>query len=209
MKIGVIGSGNIGGTVGKLWAKAGHEVLLSSRNPEKLSSLIAEAGRNAQAGTVAEAVAFADVILVAVYYGTIDEAIAASNDWAGKTVIDATNPYGRTASGQVQRLPGVSSGLEFAQKLPQTHIVKAYNTLPSTTLANDAHRVDPYVLFYCGDNDRAKQSVAQLIHDSGFVGLDTGNLSQAPLQEPEGALYNKPLTLQPAREFLASLKVSM
>ncbi|MBD2465942.1 NAD(P)-binding domain-containing protein [Oscillatoria sp. FACHB-1407] len=208
MKIGIIGSGNIGGTVGKLWAKAGHQVLFSSRNPEKLSSLIAEAGSNAQADTVAEAVAFADVILVAVYYATINEAIAASNDWAGKTVIDATNPYGRTASGQVQRLPGVSSGLEFALKLPQSHIVKAYNTLPSTTLANDAHRVDPYVLFYCGDDNQAKQNVAQLIRDSGFVGLETGSLSQAPLQEPGGLLYNQPLTVQPARKLLDSLKVS-
>lgn len=208
MKIGIIGSGNIGGTVGNLWAKAGHEVLFSSRNPEKLSSLIAEAGSNAKAGTVAEAVADADVILVAIYYDTIDDAIAASNDWEGKIVIDATNPYGR-ASGQIQRLPGVSSGLEFAQKLPQTHMVKAYNTLASTMLASDAYRADPDVLFYCGNDPSAKKTVAQLIRDSGFAGLDTGSLNQVTLQEPDGPLYGQPFTLDAARELLTSLNVSV
>lgn len=207
MKIGIIGSGNIGGTVGKLWAQAGHDVLFSSRNPEKLSSLIAEAGSNAKAGTVAEAVAEADIILVAVYYDTINDAIAASNDWAGKIVIDATNPYSR-ANGQIQRLPGISSGLEFAQKLPQTQIVKAYNTLASATLASDAHRTDPDVLFYCGNDPSAKKTVAQLILDSGFIGLDTGSLNQVTLQEPDGPLYGQPFTLDAARELLASLKLS-
>ena len=137
MKIGVIGSGGIGGTVGTLWAKAGHEVLFSSRHPERLSSLVAEAGNTAQAGTIAQAASFADVIFLAVYYWTTDEALAAAQSLEGKIIIDATNPYIQTEAGQIQRLPNTSSGLELAQKAPQAKVIKAYNTLPTATFANN------------------------------------------------------------------------
>ncbi len=193
MKIGVIGSGGIGGTVGTLWAKAGHDVLFSSRNPEKLSSLVAAAGDTARAGTIADAASFADVIFLAVYYWTTDDALAAAGSLHGKIIIDATNPYSRTDSGQIQRVLNVSSALELAQKVPQAKVVKAYNTLPTATLANEHHRADPYVLFYCGDDADAKAIAAQLITDSGFAGIDIGELSQVIHQEPDGKFYNKPM----------------
>jgi predicted dinucleotide-binding enzyme len=205
MKIGVIGSGGIGGTIGTLWAKAGHEVLFSSRNPEKLTSLVAEAGNGARAGTIAEAAEFAEVIFLAVYYWTTDEAIAAAGSLDHKILIDATNPYLRTEDGQIQRVPNVSSALELAQKVPHAKVVKAYNTLPTATFANEHHRSEPYTLFYCGDDAQAKAIVAQLITDSGFVGIDTGALSNAIHQEPGAALYNKPLTIDEARAVLASI----
>lgn len=205
MKIGIIGSGGIGGTIGTLWAQAGHEVLFSSRNPEKLSTLVAAAGSKAQAGTIAEAARFADVIFLAVYYWTTDEAISAAGSLVNKIIIDATNPYIRTAAGQIQRVPNVSAALELAQKLPDSKIVKAYNTLPTETFATEHHRQDPYVLFYCGDDADAKATVAQLITDSGFAGIDIGNLSNVVNQEPGGMLYNNPLTVDAARELLASM----
>jgi 8-hydroxy-5-deazaflavin:NADPH oxidoreductase len=205
MKIGIIGSGGIGGTVGTLWAKAGHEVLFSSRNPEKLAALVAEAGNGARAGAIAEAAKFADVIFLAVYYWTTDEAIAAAGSLDGKIIIDATNPYIRTDEGQIQRVPHVSSALELAQKLPRAKVVKAYNTLPTATFANDHHRSDPYALFYCGDDADAKKIVAQLVADSGFAGIDIGNLSRVVHQEPGGTLYNNPLTIKAARELLATM----
>jgi 8-hydroxy-5-deazaflavin:NADPH oxidoreductase len=205
MKIGIIGSGGIGGTIGTLWAKAGHEVLFSSRNPEKLSSLVAAAGRGARSGTIAEAAQFADTIFLAVYYWTTDEAIAAAGSLKGKILIDATNPYLRNDDGQIQRVPGVSSALELAEKLPHTKIIKAYNTLPTATFANEHHRADPYALFYCGDDLATKAIVAQLIADSGFAGIDTGALSNVVHQEPDGAFYNKPLTVESARQLLASM----
>jgi predicted dinucleotide-binding enzyme len=205
MKIGVIGSGGIGGTIGGLWAKAGHEVLFSSRHPEKLTSLLIEAGNGARAGTIAEAAEFADVIFLAVYYWTTDEAIAAAGSLDGKIIMDATNPYIRTDDGQIQRVPGVSSALELAQKTPHAKVVKAYNTLPTATFAREHHRSEPYALFYCGDDADAKAIVAQLISDSGFAGIDTGNLSRVIHQEPGGALYNNPLTVKAAREVLAEI----
>jgi 8-hydroxy-5-deazaflavin:NADPH oxidoreductase len=205
MKIGVIGSGGIGGTVGTLWAKAGHEVLFSSRNPEKLATLVAEAGNNAKAGTTADAAQFADIIFLAVYYWTTDEAIAAAGTLAGKIIIDATNPYIRNDTGEIQRVPNVSSALELAQKLPQSKIVKAYNTLPTRIFAEEHHLPNPYTLFYCGNDTGAKSTVYQLITDSGFAGIDIGKLSNVINQEPGGLLYNKPLTMDAARELLASI----
>jgi 8-hydroxy-5-deazaflavin:NADPH oxidoreductase len=205
MKIGVIGAGGIGGTIGTLWAQAGHEVFFSSRNPDKLVDLVATAGANAQAGTIAQAAAFADVIFLAVYYWTTDDAIAAAGSLDGKVIIDATNPYLRTEDGVIHRVPDVSSGLELAAKLPKSHIVKAYNTLPTATFANEHHRAEPHALFYCGNDAAAKATVAQLIADSGFAGVDTGSLEQVIHQEPGGVLYNHPMSVAEARKHLSSL----
>lgn len=202
MKIGVIGAGGIGGTIGTLWAKAGHEVFFSSRNPEKLSDLIT--GENTQAGTVAEAAKFGDVILLACYYTTLDEAIAAAGSLDGKILIDATNPYERE-NGKLHRVPDASSGLELAAKLPNTKVVKAYNTLPTATFENEAHRSEPYAVFYCSDDAAAKAIVARLISDSGFVGIDIGNLTQVIHQEPGGVLYNRPMLATEARRLVTSL----
>jgi 8-hydroxy-5-deazaflavin:NADPH oxidoreductase len=204
MKIGVVGSGGIGGTIGTLWAQAGHEVFFSSRNPEKLTELVATAGANARAGTIAEAAAFADVIFLAVYYWTTDEAIAACGNIDGKILIDATNPY-LLENGKIQRVLDVSAALELAAKVPQVHVVKAYNTLPTATFANEAHRSDPYALFYCGDDTAAKATVARLITDSGFAGVDIGDLNQVIHQEPGGVLYNHPMSVADAQKLVPSL----
>lgn len=202
MKIGVIGAGGIGGTIGTLWAKAGHEVFFSSRHPESLSELVTE--ENTHAGTVAEAAKFADVILLACYYSTIDEAISTAGSLNGKILIDATNPY-EWENGKIHRVPDASSGLELVAKLPNTKVVKAYNTLPTATFANEAHRSDPYALFYCGNDPEAKAIVAQLIGDSGFAGVDIGEINQVNHQEPGGVLYNHPMSVEQAQKLVRSL----
>lgn len=85
----------------------------------------------------------------------------------------------------------ISKVLRF---LSQAKVVKAYNTLPTATLANEHHRTDPYVLLYCGDDADAKAIVAQLIEGSGFAGIDLSGLSQVIHQEPDGKFYNRPMT---------------
>jgi hypothetical protein len=95
--------------------------------------------------------------------------------------------------------------LELAQKIRHAKVVKAYNTLAVEILENENHRADPYTVFYCGDDAAAKAIVAQLIADSGFVGIDTGALSNAIHQEPYGLLFDRPLTVDAARELLASV----
>lgn len=202
MKIGVIGAGGIGGTIGTHWAKAGHEVFFSSRNPNKLSDLVT--GENTHTGTVAEAAQFADVILLACYYATINDAISAAGSLDGKILIDATNPYLRE-NDKIHRVPDASSGLELAVKVPNAKVVKAYNTLPTATFANEAHRSEPYALFYCGNDSEAKAIVSQLITDSGFAGVDIGDINQVIHQEPGGVLYNHPMSIAQAQKLTRSL----
>jgi 8-hydroxy-5-deazaflavin:NADPH oxidoreductase len=203
MKIGIIGSGGIGGTIGTHWAKAGHEILFSSRHPAKLADLVTTAGANARAGTITEAARFGDVLLYAGYYWTTDDAIAAMGAVDGKIVIDASNPY-VLVDGGIQRVAGASAGRELAAKLPKARIVKAYNTLPTATFANEAHRTDLLALFLCGDDPVAKAAVAGLITDSGFAPVDTGDLTQVTKQEPDGPFYNRPMSASAATALVAA-----
>jgi 8-hydroxy-5-deazaflavin:NADPH oxidoreductase len=203
MKIGIIGSGGIGGTIGTNWAKAGHDILFSSRHPPKLGDLVTAAGANARAGTITEAARFGEVLLYAGYYWTTDEAIAAMGAIDAKILIDASNPY-QFVDGVIQRVPGVSAGREMAAKLPKVRLVKAYNTLPTATFANEAHRANPLAVFLCGDDADAKAIVSGLIRDSGFAPVETGGLDRVTMQEPDGPFYNRPLSLTAARDLASS-----
>jgi hypothetical protein len=205
MKIGIIGSGAIGGILGKLWAQAGHEVLFSSRHPEKLSSLVAQAGSHSRAGTVAEAAEFGDVILLAVNYGTLDEALRAANGKLDdKIVIDATNPLQRAAHGIERVIPqGVTAGRVMAQHLPSAHIVKAFTTVYAPYLGSEAHRQsDLLAIAMAGDNQAAKETVAQLIKDAGYLPVDIGTLDQSAPLDPGGVLWNSAITEAELRQRL-------
>jgi len=203
MKIGIIGSGNIGGTAGTLWAQHGHEVMFSSRHPEELGELVQRAGPNGQVGTVAQAAAWGEVVLVAIPFGLYTT--LPTNKLAGKTVIDATNYYPQR-DGQID-LEGSTSSELIAHHLPGARLVKAFNTMYSETLrtagrAND----DPnrLALFLAGDDADAKQVVSQLIDQLGFAPVDTGGLRDGGRrQEPDTPIYNRPMNEARARELLA------
>src|SRR5579871_1043304 len=119
MNIGIIGSGQVGGNLGTLWCRAGHDVLFSSRHPDRLAGLVEAAGPRARRGTVAEASAFGEVILFAPNFWSADKAVAAAGSMAGKVVIDATNPYKIGAGGIVRALPETTTAAaEFAKAAP-------------------------------------------------------------------------------------------
>jgi hypothetical protein len=206
MKIGIIGSGGVGGTLGKLWAKAGHEVLFSSRHPEKLASLVTEAGASSSAGMVAEAAQFGDVILLAVNYWTLDEALREVNDTLnGKIVIDATNPLKWSEAGGLERMipQDVTAGRVMAQRLPTARIVKAFTTVYAGTLASEAHREgDQVAIAMAGDDEGAKQTVAELIKDAGYVSVDIGTLDESQPLDPDGVLWNSVITEAEIRQRL-------
>ncbi len=131
MKIGIIGSGHIGGTLAKLWAKAGHQVAISnSRGPASLAALVAEIGPQARAATVEEAAAYGEVVLVAIPYGKFDTLPFAK--MSGKIVIDAMNYYPQR-DGQIDFGDLTSSEL-VARHLPGGRLVKAFNTMYFETL---------------------------------------------------------------------------
>ena len=170
-KIGIIGSGAIGGLLGKYWAKAGHHIMFSSRNPEKLKDLVEDAGKNAQTSSVEEAAAFGDIILLAVNYKTIDQALQKLEAHLDrKIVIDATNPLIRTESGYSRPIPkNITAGEWMQNRLPKTSIIKSFTTLWSKYLETESNRKDGLLIMpLSGDHSGHKIKVTRLIKETGF-----------------------------------------
>ena len=188
MKIGIIGSGNIGATAARLFTEAGHKIAVSnSRQPKSLESLVKEIGPRARAATVEEAAAFGEVVLVAMplfAYETLP-----SDQLAGKVVVDTMNYYeGR--DGQID-FDGLTSSELVARGLPGARVVKAFNTMYYETLATEgqpnAPADDRFVLFVAGDDAEAKSVVSQLIEQIGFTPVDTGSLGEGGSKQQPGS----------------------
>ena len=205
MRIGIIGSGNIGGTAARLFAKAGHDVAVSnSRGPESLKSLVASIGTRARAATVDEAVAFGDAILLALPWRD-RRRLPDARHLAGKIVIDATNPY--AADGTVFDLGESSSSEEVARQIPGARLVKAFNTIFYQHLASrgraDLPLRERHPIFLAGDDGDAKAAVARLIEEIGFAPVDTGSLAEGGRrQQPGSDIYNRPMTAAKAQKIL-------
>jgi predicted dinucleotide-binding enzyme len=194
MKIGIVGAGKVGGGLGKLWARAGHEVLFSSRHPDRLKLLVEHAGPGATLGSVAEAAAFGEMILFAPNFWNVDDALEATGSLRGKTVLDVTNPLEWNPNGRMVRsLPAsTTAGEELAKKLPEALIVKAFSTVPASFIPHAFYRpglLQRLVVFYCGDYPLAKEVAHRLIADGGFVGMDAGSLQLARELEAPGRLH--------------------
>jgi len=181
-KIGVIGSGKIGGTIGGLWVKAGHSVFFSSRHPEELKDLVTNLGSLAQAGTVAQAVSFGDVIFVAVPYKALPE-VGKENEAGlkGKVVLDACNAVaGRDGQELADEVERDGIGVVSQRYLPGTHVVRAFNTMGYMVFAKEAHRPDPKLAIpIAGDDPQAVQVASGLVRDAGFDPVVVGKLADA------------------------------
>lgn len=190
MSIGIIGAGAIGSAFARALARAGIPAIISnSRGPESLRGLVKELGPTITAGTRAEA-ASADVVFVAVNWSKLPAALAGLPAWNGRVVIDANNsieaPLFRPAE-----LNGRTSSEVFADLVPRAKVVKAFNHLPPALLSGDPHAEGGRrVLFYSGDDAKAKAKVGALIDRLGFFGLDLGPLSVGSrlVQFPGGPL---------------------
>jgi predicted dinucleotide-binding enzyme len=189
MRIGILGSGLIGGKLGTIFARAGHDVVFSySRKREKLERLAGEAGRNASAGTPAEAVSDADAVLLAVHWTRVDDVLAQAGKLRGRTLLTCSLPMSKDDSHLV--IGHTASGAEaLAAKVPGAHVVSAFSTVPSEVLfrvfeRRRRRRGTPPHLVYCGDKKAAKKTAAALIRDVGFNPVDLGALSMARYLEP-------------------------
>ena len=209
MKIGIIGSGRIGGTLTKLLAEAGHEVTVAnSRGPDSLGGLVAEAGHGARAATVEEAADFGDVVVLAVPLHAYRELPA--DRLAGKIVVDANNYYpGRDGSIDVLDRDETTSSELLAEHLGAARLVKAFNTLYFETLASagrpGAPREQRLALFLAGDDEDAKRTVAGLIEEIGFAPVDSGSLPEGGRrQQPGSSVFNNPLHARDAEAALRS-----
>ncbi len=202
MKIGIIGSGNIGGTAARLFAAAGHEVALSHKSgPESLREQVAQLGERARAMTVEEAAAFGDVVLLALPWRTREDLPA--ERLAGKIVIDATNPYRPDSS--VYDLGGSSSSEEMLRAIPEARLVKAFNTLYAKDLASRGRPELPLdertAILLASDDPQAWEIVSRLVEEIGFAPVDTGGLRDGGrLQQPGSPLYGRRLSGAEARD---------
>jgi predicted dinucleotide-binding enzyme len=181
MKIGVIGSGRLGGTVGSLWVKAGHPVMFSSRHPENLKDMVAGLGPLASAGTPAEAAAFGQAVLIAVPYGALPQVGRdLQSQLAGKVVLDACNAVAARDGDVVKLVQEKGIGVASAGFLPGAHVVRAFNTLGSRVLATEAHRSgEPIAIPIAGDDPAALQVASALVRDAGFEPVVVGGLAKA------------------------------
>lgn len=202
MTIGIIGSGAIGSTVATLATKAGYRVVISnSRGLDSLQDVVKTLGPNAKAGTPAQAAAEGDIVIIAVPFRSREALFRSGIDLRDKIVVDAMNPY--TADFKVMDLAGRGSAEIVAQELPGARVVKGFNTLYSATLASSARpkgAKDRIMLPLASDDEQAKRTVADFVDAIGYDAFDNGNLQNGRTQEPNTKLYNKPLTLQQARE---------
>ena len=211
MKIGVIGAGRIGGNAARLFAAAGHDVLLSfSRDPDRLAEQAAGLGARASSGRPRDAAQFGDVVMLSVPWSAIPDALGQAGPLDGKIVIDTTNQFG---PGGVQPLPGGATAAQYnQQRTPGARLVKSFNTLTAGFQASQAGRTPAgkrVVLFLCGDDEKAKQVVTRLIEDAGFAPADLGGLADAgPMEAPRrpGSVYGEEYRPADARAAAEALR---
>jgi len=207
MKIGIIGSGNIGSTVGTLWVKAGHQVLFSSRNPGNLKQLVDGLGPLARAGTVQEALAFGDVVFVGVPYGAYPQlGKDYAKEFVGKIVIDAGNAVlARDGEiGKAARENGV--GLTSAKLIAGARIVRAFNILNFRKVASLSNRPEGRIAIpMAGDDQEALKVASMLVRDAGFDPVILGSLQRSRVFEQGGPLYGAEMSAQEMRERLKAL----
>lgn len=204
MKIGIIGSGNIGGTLGVLWAKAGHEVFFSSRHPDELGDLVKRAGPLAHAGMPREAAAFGEVVLISVPYGAVPQVGRDfATQLAGKVVLETGNPYPTRDGAMAEPALAKGTGLASAEFLPGVRLVRAFNSIPAHALASEANRSGQRIgVPLAGDDAAALEVAARLVRDAGFEPVVVGPLASASKFDRGTSVYGQALTARELRQRL-------
>jgi len=202
MRIGIIGAGMIGGTLADLWAEAGHETCKSSRHPEKLSP--AEGGR---VGTIEEAAAFGEVVLLAIPFGATAELSAeVRQTLEGKVVLDAGNPFPRRDGAIADEVLSsrTGSGVWTQSHLPAAKVVKAFNTVYFERMRSSGRDGNERVgVPLAGDDAGALATAAQLVRDAGMDPVEVGALKTAARFDPGTPLWNSKATAHEIRDALA------
>jgi predicted dinucleotide-binding enzyme len=204
-RIGIIGSGNIGGTIGGLWVKKGHSVFFSSRHPDELKDMVAKLGSLAQAGTVERAVAFGDVLFIAVPYGAIPQI---GKDYSaamkGKVMLDACNAVSSRDGAVADEVEQNGIGVTTQRYFPGVRIVRAFNTMSYMVFAREANRPDPKLAIpIAGDDPQALQIAASLVRDAGFDPVTVGTLADARRFQRGQAGYGQQVTAAELKQKLS------
>lgn len=203
-KIGIIGSGRIGGTLGELWAKAGYPVMFSSLDLAHDKELAARVGAGAQAGTPAEAAAFGDVLLISVPYSALPQI---GRDYAssikGKVVLDTSNPIAGRDGDIAVPAREKGAGIASAEYLPGARLVRAFNSVGYTYLRSEAHRAGEKIAIPLATDDADALKVAmRLVEDAGFEPVVVGPLVKAKEFDVGTTVFGKALTAAELRKTL-------
>jgi 8-hydroxy-5-deazaflavin:NADPH oxidoreductase len=195
-KIGVLGTGDVGRVLGAGFAALGHDVRIGSRDPasEKVRQWVKQAGTHASAGTFADAAAFAEVALVATAWDGTENALrlAGPENFAGKVVMDATNPLRFGAQGELPTLAvgHTTSAGEMVQKwLPGARVVKAFNIVGNAHMVKPDFPGGPPDMFICGNDEQAKTAVGDLCRELGWPTVDMGGIEMSRYLEPLAMLW--------------------
>jgi predicted dinucleotide-binding enzyme len=180
--IGIIGAGNIGGTIGKLWIKAGHPVMFSSRNPDELKEMVAALGPLARAGTVAQAIRFGNALFIAVPYAALPQIGSDYRDaLKGKVILDSCNAV-PTRDGDAITKEADTNGIGVTSQkyLAGTRLVRAFNTMGAAVFARQSNRAGAKLAIpIAGDDREAIQVAEELVRDAGFDPVLVGGLDSA------------------------------
>lgn len=204
LKIGIIGAGQIGGTLGEHWVKAGHQVLLSSRHPESLKPLADRLGPLARVGTPGEAAAFGDVILVSVPYGAFPQ-VGRDHGEAlrGKIVLDPGNPFPGRDGPMAEEARKTGTATASLAYLGRVRLVRAFNTVPASILKTEAHRAGERIAVPLASDDReALEVAARLVRDAGFEPVVVGPLARSREFDAGTAVFGRGLTARELRRGL-------
>jgi predicted dinucleotide-binding enzyme len=203
MKIGVIGSGRIGGALGEFWVKAGHEVMFSALTIEEVNSLLARLnlGPRARAGTPREAAAFGEVVLISVPYAALPQiGRDLAGELKGKVVLETGNPYPQRDGSMAVEARAKGTGVTSAEFLPGVRLVRAFNSVGDAQLRSQAGRFGERVAIPLAADDAAAMKVAaQLVEDAGFEPLAVGPLARAKEFDFGTRVYGFALTARQLR----------
>ena len=205
LRIGVIGSGRVGGTVGTLWVKAGHQVMFSSLDLEHDKALAARLGAGARAGTPKEAAAFGEVLFFAVPYAALPglgRELAA--EIKGKIALDASNPIPGRDGDMAREALAKGTGVASSEFLPGARIVRAYNEVGFARMRDDAHRAGERLgIPLAGDDAQAVKEAARLVRDAGHEPVVVGGLARAREFDYGTPVFGRPMTAAELRRALA------
>lgn len=190
MRIAVLGTGRVGGTLGRRWAQRGHQVIFGSRDPqaEKVGKLVADSGANARAATHREAAESGEVIVYAAPWPAAAAVLRDVGPLAGKVLVDCTNPLNADFTG-LDLGHTTSAAERIAEWSGGAKVVKAFNNVSSAVMANPRFGEQLATMFLCGDDASAKATVKQLAAELDFDPVDAGPLKIARYLEPFAMLY--------------------
>lgn len=204
LKIGVIGSGRIGSTIGGLWVKAGHEVMFSDRDSEQAKRVVESLGTRARAGTVAQAVAFGDAVLIAVPYGAlpaVESQVGAQ--LRGKVVIDPNNPVPARDGEMAVQAKEKGAAVSTAALLPGARLVRAFNSWSYALMQREANRPAPRMAIPLAADDAAALELGmRLVADAGFDPVAAGSLAASKAFDLGSPVSGRVLTAPELRQAL-------